>query len=350
MIKNVERVFIAASSSISALGKQQDLSKLTQDKATLSTRDVEDQQALYYSIKNSAINDAPIERSFESMIQLLIEQVDLLLAQTPLNKKQLQKTMLFIGSTSLDISCVKSDSTKTVWLSQTDRIGQQLVDRFALHSLHFTFNTACTAGANALLYATNFIKQHKTEHAIVIGFEFFNALSLNGFHSLNLISKTSVKPFSPTRDGLILGEGIGAVLLSKFEPMHEPNIKAQHKVKQDVKILNDNIVALTVEKALTKIAHKRAIKPEDFTYFLPHYSSDYFREKLFVGLENINFSIPYEKWFTNLIEKGNTGSASIFIMLEELFNSGRLQKGEKLLCYVPESGRFSSGFMQLTVV
>ncbi|MCI2282644.1 beta-ketoacyl-ACP synthase III [Colwellia sp. MSW7] len=120
-------------------------------------------------------------------------------------------------------------------------------------------------------------------------------------------------------------------------------------VKQDVKILNENIVSITVEKALSKIAAKRAIKPEDFTYFLPHYSSTYFREKLFDGLENIGFSIPYDKWFTNLTAKGNTGSASIFIMLEELFNSGRLKSGDKLLCYVPESGRFSSGFMQLTV-
>jgi 3-oxoacyl-[acyl-carrier-protein] synthase-3 len=120
-------------------------------------------------------------------------------------------------------------------------------------------------------------------------------------------------------------------------------------VKQDVKILNDNIVAITVEKALSKIAQKRLIKAEDFTFFLPHYSSQYFREKLFAGLENIAFSIPYEKWFTNLTEKGNTGSASIFIMLEELFNSGRLKAGDKLLCYVPESGRFSSGFMQLSV-
>lgn len=120
-------------------------------------------------------------------------------------------------------------------------------------------------------------------------------------------------------------------------------------VKQDVKILNENIVSITVEKALSKIMAKRAIKAEDFTYFLPHYSSTYFREKLFDGLENIGFSIPYDKWFTNLTSKGNTGSASIFIMLEELFNSGRLKSGDKLLCYVPESGRFSSGFMQLTV-
>jgi 3-oxoacyl-[acyl-carrier-protein] synthase-3 len=120
-------------------------------------------------------------------------------------------------------------------------------------------------------------------------------------------------------------------------------------VKQDVKLLNENIVKVTVEKALDRIRTKRDISPEDYDYFIPHYSSGYFRERLYDGLVNINFEIPFEKWFTNLTTKGNTGSASIFIMLEELFNSNELVKGQKLLCYIPESGRFSSAFMQLTV-
>jgi 3-oxoacyl-[acyl-carrier-protein] synthase-3 len=47
--------------------------------------------------------------------------------------------------------------------------------------------------------------------------------------------------------------------------------------------------------------------------------------------------------------KGNTGSASPYIMLDELFRSGRIQPGHKLLMFVPESGRFSSGFISGTV-
>ena len=74
------------------------------------------------------------------------------------------------------------------------------------------------------------------------------------------------------------------------------------------------------------------------------------RERLAVGLANAGLSIPQERWFTNLTSKGNTGAASIFIMLDELFKSGSLRSGQRLLCYVPESGRFSSAFMHLTVV
>ncbi len=120
--------------------------------------------------------------------------------------------------------------------------------------------------------------------------------------------------------------------------------KSLLSVRQDVKLLNENIVEYTVVKPLQEIIKKRDIKASDYNYFLPHYSSLYFRDKLYEGLKKVNFEIPYEKWFTNLTNFGNTGSASIYIILEELFNSGKLKKGEKILCYVPESGRFSTAF------
>lgn len=126
--------------------------------------------------------------------------------------------------------------------------------------------------------------------------------------------------------------------------------KGYFAVKQDVKQLNAEVLKYTIEKPLSEIARKRKLAPSDIDYFIPHYSSDYFRMRVYASLENIGFVIPQEKWFTNLSTKGNTGSASIYIMLEELFNSGKLKRGEKLLCYVPESGRFSTAFMHLTVV
>lgn len=126
--------------------------------------------------------------------------------------------------------------------------------------------------------------------------------------------------------------------------------KSLLSVKQDVKLLNENIIEYTVTKPIMQIVKKRGIKVEDYDYFLPHYSSTYFRDKVYEGLKKANFEIPYEKWFTNLVTHGNTGSASMYIMLAELFNSGKLEKGQKILCYIPESGRFSTAFMSLEVV
>lgn len=142
----------------------------------------------------------------------------------------------------------------------------------------------------------------------------------------------------------------GSLSSWKELPVADDQTESCMTVTQDVKQLNEYVLLYTVEKPLAQIAEKRGIKPEDYDYFLPHFSSGYFEDKVFDSLERINFTIPKEKWFTNLFTKGNTGSASIYIILEELFNSGDLKRGEKILCYVPESGRFSTAFIQLTVV
>ena len=92
------------------------------------------------------------------------------------------------------------------------------------------------------------------------------------------------------------------------------------------------------------------LKAGDVDWFLPHISSEYFREPLWQKLQEIDFSIPQDRWFTNLVTKGNTGAASFYIMLEELFTSGKLKKGDRILAMVPESGRFSVGWIYLSVV
>ena len=126
--------------------------------------------------------------------------------------------------------------------------------------------------------------------------------------------------------------------------------KSLFSVKQDVKLLNENVMEYTVAKALQTMLDKKMFVPEEIDWFLPHYSSGFFREEVYEKMQKAGCDIPQEKWFTNLSTKGNTGSASIYIMIEELFNGGKIKKGEKILCYIPESGRFSTAFMLLEAV
>jgi 3-oxoacyl-[acyl-carrier-protein] synthase III len=95
---------------------------------------------------------------------------------------------------------------------------------------------------------------------------------------------------------------------------------------------------------------KGRIVIDEIDHVCSHYSSHGLREEIIVLLTQAGAMIDESKWFTNLYTKGNTGSASIFIMLEELHREGNLKKGEKILCHVPESGRCLNGFMLLEVV
>lgn len=118
-------------------------------------------------------------------------------------------------------------------------------------------------------------------------------------------------------------------------------------LRQDLSLL-DRIVPLGVAHYLELVESGKL--SVDFDWFLCHYSSHVFKDQIVDLLARSDAAIPPEKWFTNLYEKGNTGAASILVMLEELWNSGRLRPGQKILAQVPESGRFITSFIHLTVV
>lgn len=119
-------------------------------------------------------------------------------------------------------------------------------------------------------------------------------------------------------------------------------------IKQDVKLLDKYILEKGAE-SMKAALDKNNINPDEITYFLPHVSSHYFVDKLAKSLAERGVEIPMEKWFMNLKDVGNVGSASIYLMVEEIMNSGKLKKGDKLLLSVPESGRFSYAYAYLTV-
>ncbi|BDI07452.1 beta-ketoacyl-ACP synthase III [Sphaerotilus microaerophilus] len=121
-------------------------------------------------------------------------------------------------------------------------------------------------------------------------------------------------------------------------------------VRQDVRLLNENIGRASLSDPLGRSVRRRGLRAEAIDWFLPHMSSMYFAPVVERGIATAGLPIPRERWFTNLTERGNTGSASPFIMLDELWRSGRIEPGQRLLLFVPESGRFSSGFIHLTAV
>jgi 3-oxoacyl-[acyl-carrier-protein] synthase-3 len=126
--------------------------------------------------------------------------------------------------------------------------------------------------------------------------------------------------------------------------------KSIFAVKQDVRLLNEHVVPKTLTEPLKRLVRKHGLDRQRIDWFLPHISSMYFAEPVAAGVEEAGLDIPRERWFTNLVDKGNTGSASPYIMLDELFRSGRIERGQRLLMYIPESGRFSTCFIYLEAV
>lgn len=265
------------------------------------------------------------------------------------------------------------------------------------HSLELNSSSGvCCAGMNALKYGYLSVRSGNSENAVCTGSEKVSTWLLSDrfkheAENLKSLEEQPVIAFKKDFLRWMLSDGAGAFLLQN-KPVGETSLKIEwidfysyayeletcmyaggdkqadgsikpwndykteewleqsvFSIKQDVKILDENILekgALSMGEALKK----NNITTEDITYFLPHVSSGYFIDKLHDKLYDYGIGVPKEKWFINLPYVGNVGSASIYLMLEELMNSGRLKKGDTLLLSVPESGRFSYAYAYLTVV
>lgn len=132
-------------------------------------------------------------------------------------------------------------------------------------------------------------------------------------------------------------------------PSYEEASKAGAiNLHQDTRLL-DKLIKTGVAHYF-ELIDQGEVKVSKVDWLCCHYSSEVFKDSIKELMQKGGGAIPDEKWFSNLSAKGNTGSASIFIMVEELMYSGKLKKGDSILCMVPESGRFITSFMHFTVV
>lgn len=96
--------------------------------------------------------------------------------------------------------------------------------RYGWRGINFTTAAACSAGNTAIIEAFNYIRWGKADLMITGGSEASVARSsIAGFNASKALSTlnedpaTASRPFDPGRDGFVLGEGAGAILLENYD-------------------------------------------------------------------------------------------------------------------------------------
>lgn len=149
------------------------------------------------------------------------------LAQARLEAGAQRRLAIFVGSTCIDLPLHESRYAESLRRGEADvpmlgpsfgNIAAHIARQFGIEGAQYTLNTACSSSANALLHAHWMLREGSIDHALVVGVEAYNRLSVQGFGSLLLLSRQGYKPFDRARDGLILGEGVGAMLLGRDPP------------------------------------------------------------------------------------------------------------------------------------
>jgi 3-oxoacyl-[acyl-carrier-protein] synthase II len=105
--------------------------------------------------------------------------------------------------------------------------------KFGLRGPNYVTVSACASSTNAIIDAFNLIRLGKADAIVTGGSEAaVNEMGMGGFNALKALStrndspETASRPFDAERDGFVLGEGAGALILEEYD----------HAVKRGAKI------------------------------------------------------------------------------------------------------------------
>jgi len=105
--------------------------------------------------------------------------------------------------------------------------------KYGLRGPNYVTVSACASATNAIIDAYNYIRLGKADAFVTGGSEAgVNQMGLGGFNALKALStrndspETASRPFDVDRDGFVLGEGAGAIILEEYE----------HAIKRGAKI------------------------------------------------------------------------------------------------------------------
>jgi 3-oxoacyl-[acyl-carrier-protein] synthase I len=180
----------------------------------------------YYRIDDtSRISDSTIVDGY------LRRVTDALLAKLGLDPADLTKIGVFLGSSTIDYSLAwpieENVMGEAVSNWTTERVGggryaDTLMDHYGFDGPSLTYNTACTSSANALMDAAAMLEGGVIDYALVLGLELFSRTTIEGFMMMQLISPDAIRPFDAGRSGVVLGEAVSAVMLSRDDVADAP--------------------------------------------------------------------------------------------------------------------------------
>ncbi len=182
--------------SLNDTNYEQYLNNIFTEKKVYPIDDTEDKKTRFYTILEKVIFDALNDANIQ-----------------PSEYKDLH---LFIGSTSMNISVVEQTFKETGKLGfiGNGSITSYIESLLSLQTPSIIFSTACTSSGNALVEASNEIKNNHIKKALVVGIELLNDSTYKGFNSLMLLSESGkYQPLCEESDGIVLGEACSAVIL-----------------------------------------------------------------------------------------------------------------------------------------
>src|SRR5210317_2589964 len=151
---------------------------------------------------------------------------------------------------------------------------------------NYTTVSACASSANAIIDALNYIRLGHCDVIVTGGSEAAVTIAgMGGFNSMHALStrndspETASRPFDATRDGFVLGEGAGALILEEYEHAKARGAKIYAEViggglsSDAYHMTAPHPEGIGVIKVMENCLRDAGIKPEDVDHINTHGTS-----------------------------------------------------------------------------
>lgn len=196
-----------------------------------------------------------------------------------------EKADLFVGTTMGEISIETTDYNRYLGIVSPENLLNQsflytvlsnACREFALQGESMLIANACSAGNYAIIEGYERIRKGEQSICFTAGEDPFSTIAYYGFNRLKAIATSKCKPFDKNRDGMLVAEGAGCLVLEELEhaKARGANILAEitgYGVSCDAyHITAPHPESAGVIQAMEKAIEKANIEREDIDYISAH--------------------------------------------------------------------------------
>ena len=158
--------------------------------------------------------------------------------------------------------------------------------KYGFMGANYTTVSACASSANAMIDALNYIRLGHCDVIVTGGSEAAVTIAgMGGFNAMHALStrnenpKTASRPFDATRDGFVLGEGSGTLILEEYEHAKKRGAKIYAEVigggmsSDAYHMTAPHPEGIGVERVMLNSLRDAGIKPEDVDAINTHGTS-----------------------------------------------------------------------------
>lgn len=220
----MNKVYCIADHVITGLGIDTESVWQQMLKGNTGVRLIEDNSLFTEPFWASLVNTSELDKAYkDSIIQgehTRFEKLCLLTALGALQQCKINPasadTLFILSSTKGNIDLLAKENKakydpERLFMWHT---GQLICDFFRNPNKPLIISNACISGVLAVTAAWEYLSKGHYKHAVVIGADIASEFVISGFQSFKSLSNGPCKPYDVNRDGLNLGEGAAALVLS----------------------------------------------------------------------------------------------------------------------------------------